>query len=154
MKLAIGALLATLVSCDTIVQPTQTVQQGGGGAAAPGVTGINPAVAPTIDSISLDVVDGSGCAEASGVIHPGCVARITATPRFHGVAVSPQVHGPICSWFVDGALVAGSASNNTVYVTETMNPFNLSAFGQSPGTFTLEAEVMTVRSGPRRFVVR
>jgi hypothetical protein len=154
MRLVALGLFAAVISCDTIVTPTQTVQQGGGGGATPAAVSVNPAVAPTIDSVSLEVVEAAGCAEASGILHPGCVARITATPRFHGVAVSPAVHGPICTWLLDGAPVAGSASTNVVYVTETTNAFNLTAFGQAPGTFTLEAEVMSVRSGPRRFAVR
>jgi hypothetical protein len=153
MKLIALGLLATVISCDTIVTPTQTVtqdRQGTNGSAT-----VSPGGAGTaIDSISLDVVDSAGCAEESGVVHPGCVARVTATPKVHGVAVSPAVHGPICSWFLDGALVVGSASNNVVYVAETANPFNVAMYGQGPGTFTLEAEVLGVRSAPRRFAVR
>lgn len=154
MKLAALGLLATVISCDTIVTPTQTVSQGPGAGSSPAV--ISPTgVSTVIDSIALEVVDpGSGCAEASGVIHPGCVTRITATPRVNGVVVSPQVHGPICTWFLDGTLVAGSAATPVVYVSETQNAFNLAVYGQSAGTFLLEAEVMSVRSGPRRFAVR
>jgi hypothetical protein len=153
MKILAFGLFAAVISCDTVVTPTQTVNTAGSGQG--GATSISPTGAPTaIDSISIEVVDNGGCAEPSGIFHPGCVARVTATPRINGVAVSPQIHGPICTWFLDGALVSGSASNPTVYVTETANPFNLAVYGQSPGTFLLEAEVMTVRSGPKRFAVR
>jgi len=151
MKLAALSLFASLISCDTIVQPTQTVQQGGGSAAAPAGT-INPGAARTIDSVTLEV--GDGCASSSGIVPLGCVARITATPRVGGVAVSPAIHGPICTWRLDGAIIAGSASTATVYATETVNPFNVAVFGQAPGAFQLEAEVMSVRSAPRTFVVR
>jgi hypothetical protein len=152
MKLAVGALLASLISCDT----TQTVNQGGGGGGggttSPSAATINPNVARTIDSVTIEVVEG--CASSAGILPLGCVARVTATPRVGGVAVSPAVHGPICTWFLDGAIVAGSASTNIVYATETTNPFNLAVFGQGPGAFTLVAEVMSVRSAPRTFVVR
>jgi hypothetical protein len=150
MKLLVFGLLAAFISCDTVVNPTQTVTQGGAGATAPAT--INPNAARTIDSVTLEVVEG--CASAAGVLPLGCVARVTATPKVGGVAVSPAVHGPICTWFLDGALVAGSASTNIVYATETANPFNVALFGQGVGAFSLEAEVMTVRSAPRTFVVR
>jgi len=153
MKLLACTLFASVVSCDTVVQPTQTVTQGGGGGG--GTTapvGINPNVARTIDSVTIEV--GEGCASPAGILPLGCVARVTATPRIGGVSVSPAVHGPVCTWFVDGAIVAGSASTATVYATETTNPFNLALFGQGAGAFQIEAEVMSVRSAPRTFVVR
>lgn len=154
MKLAAFVMFASLISCDTVVNPTQTVQQGGGGGNAGTPAGtINPVSGPrTIDSVTIEVVEG--CASAAGVVPLGCVARVTATPRVGGVAVSPAIHGPICTWLLDGAIVAGSASTNVAYVTETANPFNLALFGQGVGAFSLEAEVMTVRSAPRTFVVR
>jgi hypothetical protein len=154
MKLAAFVMFATLISCDTVVNPTQTVNQGGGGGnAAPPAGTVNPVGGPrTIDSVTIEV--GEGCASSAGVVPLGCVARVTATPRVGGVAVSPAIHGPICTWLLDGAIVAGSASSNVAYVTETTNPFNLAIFGQGVGAFSLEAEVMTVRSAPRTFVVR
>lgn len=155
-----GILLSgylAVISCDTIVTPTQTVQQGpaAGGSSTAAAPTVSPNAPMAINSITLEVSDvTSGCAEESGLIHAGCVARITATPRINGVVVPPAVHGPICTWFLDGALVLGSASTNVVYVTGTQNPFNLAVFGQAAGRFTLEAEVMAVRSGARTFVVQ
>jgi hypothetical protein len=152
MKIILAGLLAAVISCDTVVTPTQTVGSAGGTTSSGNQT-IRGGQA-TFDSISVEVVQNGGCAEPSGIFHLGCVARVTATPRANGVAVSPQVHGPICTWFLNGTLVSGSASDPVVYVTETANPFDLAVWGQSVGTFVLEAEVMGVRSGPKRFAVR
>lgn len=154
MRLAALSLLATFISCDTIVQPEQTVTLDPRTGAISTTGGTAPVAVAPFDAVDISLVDAGGCNAGAAVIHAGCVARFTATPKSRGVPVAAALHGPICLWFLDGQLVIGAASTAVVYVSATSNPFNLAAYGQAPGAITLEAEVMGVRSGARTFAVQ
>lgn len=149
---ALALLALTFVNCgDTIILPTQSVN------VAQGVPSPTPApVAAAFDSVSLEIFDHA-CPNApprgEPLLRVGCLARITATPKARGIAVPPEAHGAACNWFLNGAPVNGVAESSVVRVVETANPFNVSATGFSAGTFTLEAEVLGVRSGTKVFQV-
>lgn len=149
-KLASLPLLA-IVSCDTIVTPTQTItlpQQGSQGSASPSPAPV--ALAPgAFDQVVVEIFE----ATCPLPLTPGCIARITATPKSRGVQVGPEVHGPNCSWFLNGAPISGIGSTPVVQVARTTNAFNLNVVTLTQGTFTLEVEVMGVR-GSRTFVVQ
>jgi hypothetical protein len=70
------------------------------------------------------------------------------------VEVPASVHGPACTWFLNGLRVDGVASTPAVRVVVQSEPFNISAQGLNAGTFTLEAEVKGVRSGVKGFAVQ
>jgi hypothetical protein len=159
VRLAALTLLAAFISCDTIVNPTQVVTTGGATPQPSAGAASAPVVPPRFDRVAVEIFQQLGCPSppaggGGSQIGVGCIARITATPTLNGATVPPELHGPSCAWFLDGARVTGSASSAVVYVTETSNPFNLVAHALAAGTFTLEAEVMGVRSGPRLFVMQ
>lgn len=155
MKLAALSLLATFISCDTIVNPTvtQTVTQGREPSSST-VAVTDPGQG--FNNVALEVFDPGNCPPTpSGELRVGCVTGITATPRLDSQRVSPEVHGPTCEWFLDGERVGGLEVTSVVALAVSpSNVFNVSARGLAPGTFTLEAVVRGVRSGAREFRVR
>jgi hypothetical protein len=137
--------LLAIVSCETIVSPTQvvTITPPGHGQSPPPAVGV-------FDEVSVEVFDTT-CPAPPRFI-PGCIARITATPKLRGVMVPPEVHGPSCRWFLDGGLIAGVGSTPVVQASNTPAAFNVNVVALQAGSFRLEAQVGTV-TGAKTFVV-
>ena len=152
MMQSLAALpLLVIISCDTIVSPTQvvTITTPGQGQSPPPAAGLEVGV---FDEVSIEVFE-STCPDPPRFI-VGCISRVTATPKLRGVMVPPEVHGPSCLWYLDGALLTGGGgSTPVVQVTQTPIAFNIVVVARAPGSFRLEAQVMAV-NGAKTFVVQ